>query len=392
MNTEFKNDYLEIKEEIIAIRRKIHQNPEVGYNEFETSKTICECLEKHGIPYTYPIAKTGICAYVGKENGGKNVLIRADMDALPIEEESGLEFASQNKGVMHACGHDLHIAGALAACVMLKKHESELCGTVKFMFQPDEEQDGGALPMIQEGILENPRPDACIGIHVSPSYETGDLYFKSGALMAAPDDFCIKFIGKSAHGAEPHNGINPIEAACEFVTVIKDEMKKEIDFSKNVMTVCEFNAGFSYNIIPDIATVEGTFRSFSNEERDKANEILTKTASKICEKYGAKAETTYNYRYPPLINNKEICDFAIRCAKDEFGEDKIKYFEKPLMTGEDFAYLAQEIPSVFIWSGCKDKNHECSLHSSKFVANEDAIENGARMFVKFAIEYVNQNK
>ena len=387
---DFIYEYSLIKDEIINVRRKLHQNPELSFEEYETAETISKVLDKYSVNHIKNIAKTGICATIGNPSS-KNLLIRADIDALPTEEKTNLPFSSQKKGVMHACGHDMHASAALATAIILKKYEKELNGCVKIIFQPGEETTGGAEPMIESGILENPPITAAIGGHISPEFENKRFKVKCGGIMASPDDFCVKFIGKSSHGAEPHNGINPIEAACEFVTVIKDEMKKEIDFSKNVMTVCEFNAGFSYNIIPDMATVEGTFRSFSNEERDKANEILTKTASKICEKYGAKAEITYNYRYPPLINNKEICDFAISCAKDEFGEDKIKYFEKPLMTGEDFAYLAQEIPSVFIWSGCKDKNHECSLHSSKFVANEDAIENGARMFVKFAIEYVNQN-
>lgn len=384
---DIQKEYFQIKEEIINIRRKIHQNPEVGYNEFETSKTICECLDKYNIKYTYPIATTGICAYVGNENKGKIILIRADMDALPINEESGVEFSSKNEGVMHACGHDMHIANALAACIILKKHESELGGMVKFMFQPDEEMDGGALPMINEGILENPKPDVCVGIHVSPSYNTGELHFKSGPLMAAPDDFCIEFIGKSAHGAEPHNGINPIEAACDFVSIIKDELKKEIDFDQNVATVCKINSGFSFNIIPDVATVEGTFRSFDNADRKRADAILNKTAEKICSKYGAGFKCIYNYRYPPLINDDAVCDFAIRCAKSELGESAVKYIEKPLMTGEDFSYLAERIPSVFIWAGCKLDGSECSLHSSKFVANEDAIEVGARMFVRFVLEY-----
>ncbi len=384
---DIQKEYNEIKEEIIAIRRKIHQNPELGFSEFETSKTIRECLDTHGIKYKYPIAKTGICAYVGNPKKDCNVLIRADMDALPFEENTGLEYSSKNKGVMHACGHDIHVANALAACLILKKYEDKLGGQVKFMFQPDEEVAGGALPMIEEGILENPHTDVAIGIHVSPSYETGELYFKSGPLMASPDDFFIKFIGKSAHGAEPQNGINPILPASEFVCAIRGELEKEIDFEKNTASICCINAGTSFNIIPDTATVEGTFRSFDNKDRDKAKEIFEKTAADIAKKHGAKCECSYNYCYPPLICDDIICSFAIECAQAEFGKKSVKLLDKPLMTGEDFAYLAQKVPSVFVWIGCKDKEHECCLHSSNFFANEAAIETGARMFVRFAAEY-----
>lgn len=384
------NDYNEIKDEIIAIRRKIHQNPELSNDEFETAKTICECLDKYNISYKFPVAKTGICAFIGNADKGKTVLIRADMDALPVKEESGVDFSSKNDGVMHACGHDVHVANALAAAIILKKHEAELKGCVKIIFQPAEETDGGAEPMINEGILNNPDVDVAIGIHVTPLYPTGDMYFKEGPLMAAPDDFTLTFVGKSSHGAEPENGINPMNPASEFVLGIHKELAKEIDFSKNVFSVCTFNCGTSFNQIADTATLSGTFRSYDDKDRKACDRICREYAEKLCEKYNTKIKFAYSYRYPPLINDATVCKDVKAFAEKIFGKDKIKEFEKPLMTGEDFSYIAREVPSVFIWAGCGDENHPCVLHSANFYADENVIEKAVRLFVGYTFDYLNR--
>ena len=382
-------DYNEIKNKIIEIRRKIHMHPELSFEEYETAKEICAFLDEHNISYTSEIAKTGICALVGNPRADKCILIRADMDALPYEEHTGLDFASVNKGVMHACGHDLHIASALAACYILKKHESEFDGCVKIVFQPGEETTGGAKPMIDEGVLLNPEPQICIGAHVTPEYPTGELYFRSGALMASPDDFRIVFTGKSAHGAEPQNGINPIDAAAEFSVGIKQKLCEKIDFTHNVFTICSFNSGTANNIIPDTAVIEGTFRSFSTNDRKTAEEIMKDYAKSVCKKYGAESELTYNYLYPPLINDAEVCGDVKQFAISEFGKEKIKEFEKPLMTGEDFSYFALSKPSVFVWAGCAPQGKKGALHSAEFVADEDVIEICARLFAGYTLKYFN---
>lgn len=383
------DDYNEIKNEITEIRRKIHQNPELSFEEFKTSETICKFLDKYGITYTAGIAKTGVCAIIGDAAGGKVIALRADMDALPFEEKTGLPYASAKPGVMHACGHDIHTASALAACYILKKHESELSGCVKVIFQPGEETTGGAQPMIDEGVLENPKADCCLGLHVTPSYPLGELYFKDGALMASPDDFRIEFVGKSAHGAEPQNGINPIEAAAEFAAGIKAELAKQINFESNVYTICSIHSGTTNNIIPDTAIIEGTFRSFGETDRHLAEKIMIDAAKQIDKKYGTKTHVKYNYLYPPLINDAKMCRNIKSFAENEFGKAKIKEFEKPLMTGEDFAYFTQNVPSAFVWIGCAIQGKNCSLHSSEFEADENVMETAARLFAGYAIEYVN---
>lgn len=380
--------YNEIKDEIINIRRTIHQNPELAFEEFSTAKTICSFLEKHSVKYTNKIAKTGICAQIGK-GSGKTLLIRADMDALPTDENTGLDFASKVKGKMHACGHDIHIASALAAAYILKQLENELDGCVKIVFQPAEETTGGALPMINEGILENPHVCAAIGGHVTPALEVGKVWVKSGALMASPDDFGIKFIGKSTHGAEPQNGISPILPAAEFISGINNLISKEISFDPDcVLSICTVSGGNSVNIIPSETYVAGTFRSFSKKSREAAAELIEHYAVKTAEKYGAKCEVKYNFLYPPLINNIAMTDKMEKVIKKAIGENSVIHLEKPLMTGEDFSYFAQSVPSVFIWYGGGDGVHTAPLHSDKFIADEGAIEAAAKIFCEFAADYL----
>ncbi len=381
-------DYLEIKNEIIAIRRKIHQNPELSFEEVETSKTVCEFLDKYGIKYTSGIAGTGVAATIGRTNSKRAIALRADMDALPFEEKAEIDFASVKKGVMHACGHDLHTAAALASCYILKKHESELNGCVKVIFQPGEETTGGAQPMIEAGVLKNPDVQMCLGVHVTPEFKTGELYFKEGALMASPDDFEIEIKGKSAHGAEPQNGINPIEAAAEFVAGIKERLSQHISFEHNVYTICKICSGTTNNIIPDSATIEGTFRSFTQSDRQCAERIMTEFAKELDGKFGTQSRVKYNYLYPPLINDTDATKAVKNYAAAQFGKDKIKEFDKPLMTGEDFAYFALEVPAVFVWAGCATSGKKCALHSSEFLADEDVMEIAARLCSGYAIEYL----
>ncbi len=381
-----KSAFKEIEQEIIGIRRKIHSYPEIDFDLENTAKIICGFLDKHGISHTDKIAKCGIMAQIGDAKKGKNVLIRADMDALEIEEKTGLEYSSQRKGLMHACGHDFHIANALAAAYILKKNEAELGGCVKIVFQPAEETNGGAKPMIDEGILENPHIDFCIGAHVSAMHPTREIYITPGPLMASPDDFELVFKGKSTHGAQPQDGINPIPAASEFVLKIHEALEEKISFESNVFSICTINSGFSRNIIPDEAKVSGTFRSFSTEDREIADKVIDALADELCKKYGCKYEYAYNYLFPPLINNKEFSFVAKKCAGKVVGERNVKEFEKPLMTGEDFSYFALERPSVFAWVGCAPEGRKIPLHSSEFQADESVTGIVAEYFCEICEE------
>jgi len=383
---DFKFFYKEIQEEIISARRYFHQNPELGFCEYKTADKICEILDKYNINYKRNIAKTGIVAQVGTDTE-KVLLIRADMDALPIEEKTGLDFSSINKGLMHACGHDIHISVCLAAAIILKKNESKLKGTVKFVFQPAEETTGGAAPMISEGIMSNPKVTAAIGAHVSAEIPCGYFQVKSGALMASPDDFEVVFKGKSTHGAQPENGISPIIPACEFTLELEKLKESLCKGTPNVLSVCSVISNGGVNTIPDNATVLGTFRSFDEKHRKLAETEIDNLASQISLKHNNKYKFKYNYLYPPVINNELMTSKLFSVVKDTFDEKNISIMDKPLMTGEDFAYFANEVPSVFFWYGGMDKN-PCALHSSDFVVNEEAIEKCANIFVNFALDYL----
>ena len=382
----FTEEYSLICNEIISARRAIHQNPELSFEEYETAKIITDILFRHGIDYQCGIAKTGIVAHIGTKTD-KVLLIRADMDALPVEENTALPYKSQKSGVMHACGHDIHTASALAAALILKKYENLLNGSVKIVFQPAEETTGGALPMIEEGVLSNPKVTCAIGGHVSPQFKVGKVKYRKGPLMASPDDFEIKFIGKSTHGAEPQNGISPIIPASEFVcktSVIGDELKKNGD---NVLSVCTIISDGNTNIIPDTAVVKGTFRTFDEESRHNAAKLLEDEAMTIAQKHGASIEFKYNFMYPPLINDDKITELLVQTAANAIGNENISEFEKPLMTGEDFSYFAKNVPAVFFWYGANGGS-DAPLHSSKFVADEGAIEVCANLFCNFALKYL----
>lgn len=379
--------YEKIKDEIVLIREDIHQYPEAGFEETKTAEKICGFLKKYGIRYTDKIAKTGICAIIGNEKSEKVLLIRADMDALPVEEKSGVPYSSKISGMMHACGHDVHISSALAAAFMLKQEEENLGGCVKVVFQPAEETTGGAKTMIDEGVLQNPKVTAAIGGHVTPMLDVGKVWLKEGALMASPDDFEVKFIGKSTHGAEPQNGISPILPSAEFTVILENEVKSKISEKDAVLSICTISGGNSVNIIPEIAKVVGTFRSFSNSSRETAAKTINDLADKIAKKYGAKAEVKYNFLYPPVINDKSATDIMREVSKKLLGEENTKNLEKPLMTGEDFSYFAQKVPSCFVWYGCRKGENFAPLHSECFIADNTAIEVGANLFYEFAKKY-----
>lgn len=382
----FDIEYRKIKNTIIKFRRQVHQNPELGFSETKTANAICQILDQYNIDYERNICHTGIVAQIG-DKSEKVLLIRADMDALPIEENTNLEFKSVNKGVMHACGHDLHMSSVLATAIILKKHEKQLNGSVKIVFQPAEETTGGALPMINHGILRNPDVTCAISAHVTPELPVGEISIKSGPLMASPDDFKIEIIGKSAHGAQPQKGINPISTAVDIVKELELLSKELFSKDKSILTVCSLIADGGVNIIPDKALILGTYRSFDENARKQADKRIYETSEKLAKANGCQIQTSYNYLYPPLVNDKNTFDFFVECAKEILEEENIHILSQPLMTGEDFSYFCREIPSVFFWYGANNGS-DAPLHSSELILNEDAIWVSSSLFWKFTMEYL----
>ena len=286
--------------------------------------------------------------------------------------------------MMHACGHDMHIAAALYCAAVLKRIENDIRGTVRFMFQPAEEETGGALDMINEGVLDG--VDMAVGLHVDPETETGKIRLKNGEFFASPDFFNVEIIGKGSHGAQPENAIDPIKVLTEILYKIHKNVDQATQ-SKSVMSVCKLNAGFSENSIPDTAAFGGTVRAFDNITRKNADNAIEQTVNDACKKFGAKYNYKYTYLYPPLINDKTVTQNVIKSAEKVVGKENILPAKKNML-GDDFSYIAEKVPSCYFKLGCRndEKISSNKLHTPNFNPNEDAIKIGARIFVQFILD------
>lgn len=394
-NQTIKDFAKSIENKVMAMRREIHKHPELSFDEHNTMKYICSRLDDIGVKYSSGIAGTGVVALVkGEKNSdnGRTLLIRADIDALPITEISDKEYKSQNEGVMHACGHDAHTAILLGTCELINSLKSEFSGCVKFVFQPGEETDGGAEPMICEGVLDEPKVDACIALHVAPEILAGGIQVKQGSFYASPDDFRIKVIGRGGHAAEPHNCINPISVAAEIITAIADlNNNVENSFTQSgVVSVGTINGGFASNVIPGTVEITGTARSLSNEVRSHLKSRIGEIANSICEEHGASCEYEFIELYPPLINDDELSERLYNIAKDYIDIKKSVFGGNPTMLGEDFAYFAQRVPSVLFKLGSRndDKGIINPLHHESFDVDEDCLKIGVELFSAFALDFL----
>ncbi len=376
------------EKDLIDTRRYLHQNPELSFDEYETQNYITKKLDEYGIEYTSGIAGTGVLATIcgEKEGDNKTLLIRADIDALPIEEISDKPYTSLNKGVMHACGHDGHTAILLSAANILNDLKGNFSGCVKFLFQPGEETTGGAKPMIEAGVLKNPDVDICLALHMDPEINSGMVRIKPGPFYASPDDFKIKIIGKSGHAAEPHNHINPILVCAEIITRINNELNSE----NYVVTTSTINSGTATNVVPEIAEISGTARSLTNEIREFLNQKLNEITKEVSRKYNAEYEYEFIELYPPLINDSEVAELFHKTAIKYIGRENCIYGGNPTMTGEDFAYFSQAKPSLLFKLGCKNEKEETivPLHNASFDIDESCLKTGVALFCGFALDFL----
>ncbi len=389
---ELVNDMLEkISSQLISDRRYLHQNPELSFQEFNTMKYICERLDSLGVSYRKEIAGTGVLAEIQGAKPGKCLLIRADMDALPLDEKNDFSYSSQNQGVMHACGHDAHTAILLNTCQILQSLKDYWNGTIKFAFQPGEETTGGACPMIEEGILKNPKVDACIALHMDTDLDTGSIRVKSGPMYASPDDFEITIKGKGGHGAEPHNAIDPIVIASHFITQLQTIVSRSADpFEEVVVTIGSIHGGHATNIIPDTVQLLGTARAFTNEMREMLSERIQSIVKNVCASYGADYEYKFIKLFPPLINDEKISKMIYDTAVACLGEENCIWGGRATMAGEDFAYFSQNVPSALFKLGCRneEKNIVSPLHNPHFDIDERAMECGVKIFTDFALNFL----
>ena len=352
---------------MINLRETIHMYPEDGFSEFTTSKIIIEELEKLGITVQKNVAKTGVVGLIEGKYPGKTVLLRADMDALKIQEQADVEYKSKIDGMMHACGHDGHVAGLLGAAMILNELKDNLHGNVKLVFQPAEERDGGALPMIEEGVLENPKVDAAFAAHLWGYLNEGEVHLKEGPMMASPDIFNIKVIGKGGHGAVPQESIDPIVITCQIVNSLQTIVSRKINPLDPVVITCgRIQGGDCHNVIPNEVELEGTIRTFNEETRNWVPKVMEDLIRGITTSQGAAYEFKYEPKYPALINDKYMTSFAKESLKKVVGEENVFDLKEPNMGGEDFAYFAQKVPSAFIFVGIANNKSEPVIHHNPY--------------------------
>lgn len=365
----------EIFQEAVAIRRRLHEIPELAFEEHQTAAFIKAQLEQWGIPYQDGIAGTGIVAML--ENGeGNCVAMRADIDALPVKEEADCAFASKIPGHMHACGHDAHMAIVLGAAYVLSKTQESWRGTVKFLFEPGEEEEGGARPMIAEGVLKQPDVDVCLGIHVMNEIDVGTVQLTEGAAMAADDEFDLIIKGKSGHAGWPQDTIDPVVAACQAVNALQTIVSRNADpQDAAVISISSIHGGTTYNAIPDSVHLQGTVRSLKEETRQMLQKRIDCAVKGVTEALGAAYELDYHLLYPPTVNAPEV-NRLVEEALQPMEEIKTVWSRVSSMGSDDFAFFAQEVPSAYIKLGSGTPQNRQPLHSNRFTIDEQVIFNG----------------
>ena len=391
MNQKLNDLWEKYYKKVYDIRHQIHMNPELGFEEYETSKLVASELEKLGIEVTKNVAKTGVVGLIKGGYSGKTVALRADMDALRINEEGDYEFKSKNPGVMHACGHDGHTASLLGVAMMLNEIKDELHGNVKLIFQPAEEVEGGALPMIKEGVLENPKVDAVFGGHLWGSIEEGKVAVKHGAMMASPDIFTIKINGKGGHAGVPHASVDPVPIMAQVITALQTIVSRKNDPTNPlVISCCNVHSGECHNAIPTEALIQGTVRTLNNDTRDFAEETIEKFVKGIVESQGASYEFEFIRQFPPLVNDKNMADVLEKAAKKIVGDENVFELATPSMGGEDFAFYTEEVPSSFAFVGMtKDVENPILHHNAKFAWEDNNMKNLAQTLAQVAIDFLN---
>jgi carboxypeptidase Ss1 len=388
---DFPAEAASIENEIVRTRRTLHEKPELSYHEEETAKLVAEKLESFGIKVKRGVGGTGVLGILEGGKKGKVVALRADMDALPVEEMADVEFKSKTKGVMHACGHDTHMAMLLGAAKLLANNREELHGTVKFLFQPAEEHGGrgGALPMIEDGVMRDPKVDFVFGLHIDSNRRSGEFGVREGAIMAAPDTFKVRIIGRGGHGSAPHETIDPVYVAAHVILALQGVSSRMIDPMRPfVISVGAVHSGTKENIIPDEALLDGTIRTLDEATRKRAKAKVAEVAKGVCRTFGARAEVEFEKdAYPVTVNDAKATEGAVRVLKKIPGT-KVKKVEA-VLGGEDFSRFLQKAPGSFYFLGTDNPAKGCVYpnHSSKFKVDEDVLKFGAASLAMLAYEF-----
>ena len=365
--------------DFVEIRHYLHAHPELSYKEFETSKFIQNKLTEFGIPFKV-MATTGIAALIeGKNPGSRIIALRGDMDALPIQEENAITYKSVNEGIMHACGHDVHTTCLLGAAKILNELKNEWEGTVKLIFQPGEERNpGGASIMIKDGVLENPKPQGIVALHVHPGLDFGKLSFRTGRVMASADEIYITVKSKGGHAAAPHLTADTVLIASHLIVSLQQIISRNNNpISPSVLSICSFHGGNTTNVIPSEVKLMGTFRAMDETWRYKAHDLIKRQTTGLAEAMGAEAEIKIDVGYPTVDNDEKLTGSAKKIAGDYLGSENVSETELR-MGAEDFGYYTQKIPGCFFRLGVRNKQQGIihNVHTPKFNIDENAIETG----------------
>ncbi|NLZ53939.1 MAG: amidohydrolase [Thermoanaerobacteraceae bacterium] len=378
--------------EAVKIRRDLHRHPELGFKEVRTAKTVADYLRALNLDVAEGVGKTGVVAILNGDQAGKTVALRADMDALPIQEETGLDFSSENPGVMHACGHDGHTAMLLQVAKLLSSMKSKLKGRVKFIFQPAEElSHGGATLMCQEGVVDD--VDAIFGLHIWPTIDTGYIGVLSGPMMASADYGYVTIKGKAGHGSQPHNAIDACVIAAQAIMALQTVASRQIDILEPaVISVGTISGGTAANVIADEVKFAFTVRTLSKETRKKVPELVERTIKGITESAGATYEFNYDYCLPPTINSQEPVAVVEQVGRQLLGEDKVIKLSKPVMGSEDFSFFQEKVPGAYFFLG--GKNAEKGIfplaHNSLYNFDEGAMLTGISMMAAIAYKFLSK--
>lgn len=373
---------------MIGLRHEFHQYPEVSFAEHRTGQRIAEVLESLGITVQKGVGKTGVVGILKGAKDGPTIALRGDIDALPIQEMNEIPYRSKVPGVMHACGHDVHITSVLGAAMILTELRNEIKGSVKFIFQPAEEKNAGAKMMLEDGVLENPRVDAIFGLHNHPALKVGTIGVKEGPLMAAVDTIFIDVFGDGGHGAIPHRTIDPIVAGSAIVMGLQTAVSRNTDpLEPAVVSIGTFQAGTANNIIPDKVEMSGTVRTFNPALREAMPETLERIVEGIAAGYKARAELRYRPDLPPVLNDPVLTSLGRATVEKILGPGGA-VFPTPSMGGEDFAIFQERVPGCFFWLGVgnPDKGITHQWHNPRYDADDDSLSIGAAILAQSALD------
>ena len=385
-------DAQELQPEVVRLRRAIHRHPELGLHLPRTQATVVQELEGLGLSIRTGERLTSVVATLEGARPGPSILLRADMDALPVQEETGLEFASEVEGVMHACGHDAHVAMLVGAARLLARRCDQLAGRVVFMFQPGEEGYHGARYMLEEGLdVGGVAPAAAFALHGGARFRAGTVGTRPGPILASGDTIEAVIHGRGGHASAPHDCLDPIPIACEIVQALQTFITRRVDvFDPAVITIAKIEAGSTRNVIPETARMLGTIRTVSERTRERVLEGVERLVKGLAAAHGAEAEVKLIRGYPVTVNDQDITSFASRVAGELLGEDRVRLMPTPMMGSEDFSYVLRQVPGTLMFLGTRPDGDAPAIpnHSNRMVVNETAMATGVALHAAVALRFL----